>query len=137
DPKLPYGAGAVLHLKMYAADWRGFASAKGALGEEGGGGTRGAPPFMFQALADDPAVLQACARIYAQDLFPPVPGEPHTPSRNEKIRIGYLSGEFRDQATAILMAGLYERHDRSRFEIIAIDNGSADSSAMTARLQQA
>ena len=35
------------------------------------------------------------------------------------------------------MAGLYERHDRSRFEVIALDNGSADKSAMTARLKQA
>ena len=43
-----------------------------------------------------------------------------------KIRLGYLSGEFREQATAILMAGLYERHDRDRFEVIAMDNGSAD-----------
>ena len=47
----------------------------------------------------------------------------------EKSGLGYLSGEFREQATAILMAGLYERHDRSRFEVIAIDNGSADHSA--------
>src|SRR6185312_3427444 len=54
-----------------------------------------------------------------------------------KIRLGYLSGEFCDQATAILMAGLYERHDRSRFEVIAVDNGGADASAMTARLRQA
>ena len=26
------------------------------------------------------------------------------------------------------MAGLYERHDRERFEVIALDNGSADAS---------
>jgi predicted O-linked N-acetylglucosamine transferase (SPINDLY family) len=35
------------------------------------------------------------------------------------------------------MAGLYERHDHSRFEITAIDNGSADHSAMSTRLKQA
>ena len=56
-----------------------------------------------------------------------------TPPRERdeaKIRIGYVSGEFRQQATAILMAGLYERHDRDKFEIIALDSGGNDQSAM-------
>jgi predicted O-linked N-acetylglucosamine transferase (SPINDLY family) len=95
---------------------------------------------MFQAVSGDPAVLQACARLYARDLHPEAPSPPHDPATRRgrtKIRLGYLSGEFRDQATAILMAGLYERHDRNRFEIIAVDNGSADASAMTARLKRA
>jgi len=135
-PDLPYGAGAVLHLKMYAADWRDFEQNKAALVEGVRAGKRMARPFMFQAVADDPQDLQTCARIYARDLHPPAPGSPHAPHEG-KIRIGYLSGEFREQATAILMAGLYERHDRSRFEIVAIDNGSADQSAMSARLKQA
>ncbi len=135
-PDLPYGAGAVLHLKMYAADWQDFEESKAALVAGVRAGKRVARPFMFQALADSPEDLRACARIYAQDLHPPLQGPPHV-SHEGKIRIGYLSGEFREQATAILMAGLYERHDRSRFEIVAIDNGSADGTAMSARLKQA
>jgi predicted O-linked N-acetylglucosamine transferase (SPINDLY family) len=140
DPDLPYGAGALLHLKMYAADWLDFEKSKAALVEGVRAGKRVARPFMFQALSDSPADLQACARIYARDLHAPVAALPHDPAAragSNKIRLGYLSGEFREQATAILMAGLYERHDRSRFEIIAIDNGSADHSAMSARLKQA
>ncbi len=139
-PALAYGAGAVLHLKMYAADWRDFEENKAALVRDVRAGKRVARPFMFQALSDDPADLQTCARIYTRDLFPSVETAPHDPAlraSGKKIRLGYLSGEFREQATAILMAGLYERHDRSRFEIIAIDNGSADTSAMSARLKQA
>jgi predicted O-linked N-acetylglucosamine transferase (SPINDLY family) len=96
---------------------------------------------MFQAVSDQPEDLQACARIYTRDLHPQVPDTPrHDPASRQgrqKIRLGYLSGEFREQATAILMAGLYERHDRSRFEIIAVDNGSADRSAMAERLKRA
>jgi predicted O-linked N-acetylglucosamine transferase (SPINDLY family) len=138
DPNLAYGEGAVLHLKMYAADWRDFENRKTALVEGVRAGRRVARPFMFQGLADNPEDLQACARIYARDLFRSTPVPPHTPaSRGGKIRLGYLSGEFREQATAILMAGLYERHDRTRFEIVAIDNGSADHSATSARLKQA
>ena len=137
DPNLPYGAGAVLHLKMYAADWQDFDASKAALIDGVRAGNRVARPFMFQAPADDPADLRACARIHAQDIHPPVAAAPHARMNSGKIRIGYLSGEFREQATAILMAGLYERHDRTRFEITAIDNGSADHSAMSTRLKQA
>ncbi len=43
-------------------------------------GTRVARPFMFQALADSPADLQACARIYARDLIRRRPAAPHDPA---------------------------------------------------------
>ncbi len=136
-PDLPYGAGAVLHLRMYAANWDGFEPRRAAVIEGIRRGARTGRPFMFQAISDNPADLQACARTYARDLYPPATLPPHQRREREKIRIGYLSGEFRDQATAILMAGLYERHDRNRFEIVAVDNGSADQSPMTARLKNA
>jgi len=140
-PDLPYLRGLLLHLKMYAADWTDFEAQRTALAEGIGAGRPVARPFMFQAVSQHPQELQACARLYARDLYPPAPGAPrHDPAtrqRGAKIRLGYLSGEFRDQATAILMAGLYERHDRSRFEVIALDNDSADTSAMSARLKQA
>jgi len=139
-PDLVYAQGAVLHLKMYAADWAGYPEQKYSLLEGVRAGRRVARPFMFQAVSDQPQDLQACARIYARDLYPQVHAlSPHHPEahKNGKIRLGYVSGEFREQATAILMAGLYERHDRDRYEVIAIDNGSADRSTMTARLKKA
>jgi predicted O-linked N-acetylglucosamine transferase (SPINDLY family) len=136
-PDLPYGAGAVLHLKMYAAAWDDFGARMTAVIQGVRQGARSGRPFMFQAIADKPADLQACARIYVRDLYPQMPSVPHERRAGGKIRIGYLSGEFRDQATAILMAGLYERHDRTRFEVVAVDNGSADQSPMSARLKDA
>jgi len=139
-PDLPYARGGVLHLNMYVADWSRLERERAAISEGIVAGQRVARPFMYQALSDDPAQLQACARLYARDQYPPVMTLAHDPAARrgrDKIRIGYLSGEFREQATAILMAGLYERHDRDAFEIIAVDNDSADHSAMTARLKQA
>ncbi|MES2472601.1 MAG: tetratricopeptide repeat protein, partial [Pseudomonadota bacterium] len=138
-PDIPYAPGGVLHLKMYAADWGDFARRKSDITGGIRAGKRAARPFMLQALSDNPAELQACARLYARDLYPAVAAghDPASRKGRAKIRLGYLSGEFREQATAILMAGLYERHDREHFEVIAIDNGSADASAMTARLKQA
>ena len=54
--------------------------------------------------------------------------------RHDRIRLAYLSADFHEHATAYLMAGLFERHDRSRFETIAISSGPDDDSAMRARL---
>ena len=139
-PGLPYARGGVLHLTMYVADWSRLERERAAISAGLAAGQRVARPFMFQALSGDPAELQACARLYASDQYPPIMALAHDRAARkgrDKIRIGYLSGEFREQATAILMAGLYEHHDRDSFEIIAIDNDSADHSAMTARLKQA
>ncbi len=139
-PDMPYLPGGVVHLKMQVADWKHFQADKVRLTEGVRAGAPVARPFMFQALSESPADSQACARLFAGLLYPPLANAvPPDPARKTggKIRLGYLSGEFREQATAILMAGLYERHDRERFEVIALDNGSADASAMSARLKKA
>ncbi len=49
--------------------------------------------------------------------------------RGERIRIGYLSSDFHDHATAHLTLGLYAAHDRCRFEIFAYSIGYPDASA--------
>jgi predicted O-linked N-acetylglucosamine transferase (SPINDLY family) len=55
--------------------------------------------------------------------------------RPGRIRIGYVSGELRAQATAYLTAGLYEAHDRARFEVLAFDNSRREQSPTRARLE--
>jgi predicted O-linked N-acetylglucosamine transferase (SPINDLY family) len=139
DPGYSYGQGEVLHVRMYSADWHDFAERKAELENLVRAGKRAVQPFIFQAIAETPEDAQACSRIWAGDKYPQVPGAAHDPAARkarEKIRIGYLSGEFRNQATAILMAGLYERHDRDKFEIIALDAGLNDNSEMRARLEK-
>ena len=40
--------------------------------------------------------------------------------RHERLRIAYVSEDFRSHPASYLMVGLFERHDRQRFETIAI-----------------
>jgi protein O-GlcNAc transferase len=54
-----------------------------------------------------------------------------------RITIGYVCGEFREHATSILMCGVWEQHDKSRFRLIAFDNGGADGSDYRARIEAA
>ena len=108
EPDYPYGRGEVLHARMFAADWHDFSARKRELEELVRAGKRAVQPFDFQAIAESPADLQACSRIWARDKYPQMPARLHDPAARkdkEKVRIGYVSGEFREQATAILMAG--------------------------------
>lgn len=136
-PDYPYALGDLLHLKMHAGDWRELERMRASLDEGVRAGRRVVEPYVYQGLSSSPADLLASARIYAGDKYPPL-GSPHRRRRREgKIRLGYLCGEFRAQATMYLAAGLFEQHDRSRFEVIAFDNSREDGSAMRKRVSAA
>ena len=51
-----------------------------------------------------------------------------------RLRVGYVSNGFQDGATAHLTAGLFESHDRSRFETFAYSLGADDGGEYRARL---
>jgi protein O-GlcNAc transferase len=135
DPAQPYARGELLHLKMYGADWEDFESEKALIEDGVRQGQRVVRPFVYQALSASPADLQSCSRIFTANFFPAAAQPPAFQHSHDKIRIGYVSGEFREQATAYLMAGLYDLHDRDRFEVIAIDSGGGDASPMRQRLE--
>lgn len=135
DPGQPYAAGELLHLKMHGADWTDFEASMALIDDGVRSRRRVVRPFAYQALSRIPADLQACSRLFAESLFPIWTGQRPSAYDHDRIRIGYVSGEFREQATAYLMAGLYELHDRDKFEIIAIDNGGGDGSPMRRRLE--
>ena len=135
DPDQPYARGELLHLNMFGADWDDFEAEKLLVDEGVRKGKRVIRPFVYQAVSSSPFDLQACSRIFASHLFPPFERQATLRHDHDRIRIGYVSGEFREQATAYLTAGLYELHDRDKFEIIAVDNGGGDGSAMRHRLE--
>ena len=138
DPDCPYALGGLLLVKQYGGDWRDFDKDVARIDAGVRAGKPVAEPFLYQAVSNSPANLQACSVIHAADRYPAQPPlTPRGPRRPGKIRIGYVSGEFREQATAYLMAGLYECHDKEKFEITAYDNGWNDGSPIRKRLETA
>jgi predicted O-linked N-acetylglucosamine transferase (SPINDLY family) len=124
----------LLHLKMHAGDWRDVAAEHALLDEGVRAGKRVAEPYVYQGLSSSPADLLASARIYTADKYPARVMPVRSGRKPGKIRLGYLCGEFRAQATMYLAAGLFEHHDRSRFDVIAFDNSREDESAMRRRV---
>ncbi len=55
-----------------------------------------------------------------------------------RIRLGYVSADLRNHALAVLMAGVFEQHDRTRFETFAFSlRTAAPQDPMRPRLQRA
>ncbi len=96
-------------------------------------------PFAFLAVAKSPAHALTCARLYAAEFYPPakIPLWNGTIYQHPRIRVAYLSADYHNHATAYLMAGLFEKHDRSRFEITAVSFGPPSEGDMRQRLLQA
>ena len=138
DESRAYARGDLLHLRMQTGDWKNLDRDIAALHHGVRACKRVVTPFVYQSIADSPVDLQTCANTYARDRFPAAlarwtsPGPAHG-----KIRVGYLSGEFYEQATAFLTVGLYELHDKSRFEIVAFDNGLNDKGPTRQRIDAA
>ena len=92
-------------------------------------------PFVLMGYSEDAALLRRCAENYVRRM---APGQPplsdRRPYRHDRIRLAYLSADFHAHPTAQLMVELFERHDRTRFEVTAIAFGPDDNSAMRHRL---
>lgn len=56
-------------------------------------------------------------------------------SAPQRIRIGYLSNDFHDHATAFLMIELFENHNSEQFEMFAYSYGKDDGKEMRTRLE--
>jgi predicted O-linked N-acetylglucosamine transferase (SPINDLY family) len=86
---------------------------------------------------DSPQEQLLCAKARAALEFPRGAVANIAPGRydHDRIRLAYLSADFRDHPVSRSLAGLIERHDRSRFETIAISFGPDDDSEMRARIK--
>ncbi len=99
-------------------------------------------PFAHVTLLDDPADQLKAARSLARSLA--ANARPSAPRRSDwrpdgarRLRVGYLSADFHEHATCILMAEMLEHHDRGRFEVTLYSHGRDDRSAMRRRVEKA
>jgi protein O-GlcNAc transferase len=95
--------------------------------------------FMLLAIDSTPEEKLACARQVAAK-FSAAAGAVFSaaePRRGKRIRVGYMSRRFRENAGSYLIAGLIERHDRSQFEIFACSFWPDDRSPKRTRIAAA
>ncbi|MCG8548053.1 MAG: tetratricopeptide repeat protein, partial [Alphaproteobacteria bacterium] len=86
-------------------------------------------PFTNVARKADPEQNLAVARAWSAAIAARAATEEPKPhqrakSADQRLRIGYLSGDFRDHPVARLLGGLFGRHDRSAFHVTAYSHGT-------------
>jgi predicted O-linked N-acetylglucosamine transferase (SPINDLY family) len=137
-PDHRYALGKLFHCRQFAADWQRHAELRSALTASADGVVRDMP-FSFLAVTDDPALQLRCARAYTAAKYPPAttPLCSAQPYVHERIRIAYVSADFREHALSYLLAGVFEAHDRARFEVWGISLKPGDGSAMAGRVAAA
>ncbi|SEK78991.1 Predicted O-linked N-acetylglucosamine transferase, SPINDLY family [Roseateles sp. YR242] len=140
-PDLDWLPGLHLYTAMHLYDWRGFDQRLGAILQGLAEQRRAVQPLILQGLVDDPAAHQQAARLWMNTVSAPAQALPLTTNHQgadhpkAKLRIAYISRDFRTHPVAFLMAEVLELHDRERFEVIAINYGAARNDAMQQRLR--
>jgi predicted O-linked N-acetylglucosamine transferase (SPINDLY family) len=101
-------------------------------------------PLTLLALSDDPQLQRRCAQSDTGRMLAAAGLDRDAPApmaarayRHSRIRIGYLSSDFRDHPVAAQLVGVLERHDRSRFEVTGLSTGRADGSGLYHRIVKA
>jgi protein O-GlcNAc transferase len=143
NPDYPWLQGVLLHARMRVCDWDGLDSHIAALISRIEQGKAATLPFVPVVLADSLALHRRASEIWVRETCPvkaELPPLDHPVGRREcreKIRVGYYSADYHTHATALLAAGLFEKHDRDRFEIVGFSFGPGQRDEMTDRLAAA
>jgi predicted O-linked N-acetylglucosamine transferase (SPINDLY family) len=135
DPDIPYVPGHRLHVKLNMCDWANIDAEISALLSKLREGKPVSISFPILSLPSTPAdQLQAARGFVSTRLrFPPLAGARYS---HDRIRIAYASSDFGEHAVGYLTVGLFEHHDRSRFETVAISFDAKQDSAFRQRIQR-
>jgi predicted O-linked N-acetylglucosamine transferase (SPINDLY family) len=135
-PNHPYAFAGLAASALAICDWTQTAQYAEQLPTLIRNGTCDVDPLRLLEYSDDPSLQLACAQNHFRAIMPQLPQPLWRGQifRHDRIRIAYLSADFQAHATANLAAGVFECHDRTRFETFGISYGADDGSAVRARL---
>lgn len=135
NPDLKFAAGARLQAKLQLCDWTNLEADIRHLAAATREQKLPSIPFTLLGTLPSPSDQLIGAKRYAEEqpLFPAIwRGEKYS---HDRIRVAYLSPDLSDHPVAQQMVGLFEEHDRSRFEVTAILFGPLSESELSRRVQ--
>lgn len=128
-----------INIKITLCDWNNYDNHIKQLADKIEYGKNVSPPLLVLAISSSRGLQKKAAEIFVQARFPiqntlaPISKY----SNHDKIRIGYFSADFRNHAVSFLIAELFEKHDRSKFELIAFSFGLNTEDQMRRRAIEA
>ena len=145
NPELYHAKVHLLHQKQHICDWKGLENGIDEIRDWVTAKPQAQiSPFAFLAMPSTTAQEQLkCAKNWVQNRY----GQAmelgktlafeHQRNSSDKLRIGYLSGDFRLHPLAFLITDLIESHDRIRFEVFAYSYAADDKTTERKRLEKA
>ena len=139
DPDYPYARGALLHARMNRCDWTGYERDLQLVEQAVQADKPASLPFVFMTLSSSAETQLRCARIAVRDKCPESPASLWRGERysHGKIRVAYVSADFRDHPVGHAIGRLAARHDRARFETTAVSIGPDAAGETRARFKAA
>lgn len=140
---LPYLQGLLLHTKMCIADWQGFDSNLKQTLDDVSLGKRVSPSHPLLALIDDPIAHLKCTQTWMSHNHPEndslgsFDAIHFNQTLNRRIKVAYISPDFRDHPVAYLMANVFELHSKEQFELYALSLTSICDDGMHSRISKA
>jgi predicted O-linked N-acetylglucosamine transferase (SPINDLY family) len=124
---------------MRLCDWRDISSDFAHLTASIRNGKDSAEPFTFLGISSSAEDQRTLASRWVLKTYPPSrqPLWRGDIYRHDKIRIGYVSADFREHPIGYLTVGMFEHHDKSKFDITAISIGPNDNSPTRRRIESA
>jgi predicted O-linked N-acetylglucosamine transferase (SPINDLY family) len=137
DPDAPYVRGDASFCRRSSCDWSRYDEDERERRDGVANGQRIANPWVALLSSESPAEQQHWSRLWAADL-PIAPAfAPAAQLSHQKLRIAYLSADFTGHAASEIMIGIFEQHDRSRFETYAVTLENLEQDAFGRRLRGA
>jgi len=127
------------HARSLCCDWSQYSHEVPALIDSLRAGLPG-NPLPLLAVSHDAGLQRQCAHDFAASegwLTPTAPLWTGERYQHERLRIAYVSADFRPHALSFLLAGVLEQHDRQRFEVLGISLQPEERSAFGQRIRSA
>ena len=126
-----------LHAMAHLAKWEWldeYAQHRRYLGLQG----KACSPFHLLAMEDNPDLLRVRTQAYAGERMIARQAATRTApaERPKRLKIGYFSSDFYSHATMHLMGGLFEAHNRDKFEIYAYSFGPMKADTAREQVQE-
>jgi predicted O-linked N-acetylglucosamine transferase (SPINDLY family) len=140
NSEFEFAPGALFYAQQNRADWSIAAPVASPenLRQAVLAGKRVVAPFPFLSATDSAVAQLCCARVYSAYRCASVAPDQIRPyRRHERIRVAYVSADLREHAVSYLMAGVFERHDRKKFEIIAVSLAPDEPTVLGQRVRRA
>jgi protein O-GlcNAc transferase len=136
NPHYDYAPGMLSYERLHLCDWRGFETLTAEIRKGVRAGQRTCKSLPLMAISDSAQEHQQCARLFSTQRYRKSStalwqGERY---RHDRIRLAYVSPDLREHPVGHLMAGIFEQHDRQRFELIAVSLGPNDGSSLRERM---